>query len=302
MRKIWGLLLLAVMVVSCGDSAQKVERHSKAERARLHREDSLALKIAVTPTLDALPIFVAKEQRLFDSLGVDVRLRQYNAQMECDTALMGGSVEGAVTDLVRADRMMKKGVSLRYTAATNAYWQLISNRLARVKRINQLGDKMIAMTRFSATDLLADLAIDSGKPKNTVFKVQINDLNIRLHMLQNNEMDAMFLPEPWATTARLYQNPVLMDSRDKDIRLGVVAFRNQAMTDARRKKQLNAFVKGYNQACDSINKNGVAYYEKVIYQYCKADSRTIQALPKQHYSHAAAPRQKDVERAKSFLK
>ena len=41
-------------------------------------------------------------------------------------------------------------------------------------------------------------------------------------MLLNNEMDAMLLTEPQATTARIYKNDVLMDSRDKDMRLGVI--------------------------------------------------------------------------------
>ena len=36
-----------------------------------------------------------------------------------------------------------------------------------------------------------------------VFKVQINDVALRLQMLLNNEMDAMLLTEPQATTARI---------------------------------------------------------------------------------------------------
>ena len=49
---------------------------------------------------------------------------------------------------------------------------------------------MIAMTRHSATDYLSTLVIDSVKTKYDVYRVQINDLNIRLRMLLNNEMDA----------------------------------------------------------------------------------------------------------------
>ncbi|MDD2219578.1 MAG: hypothetical protein PHS63_05775, partial [Desulfoplanes sp.] len=58
---------------------------------------------------------------------------------------------------------------------------------------------------------------------------QINDVNIRLKMLVNNEMDAIVIPEPQATTARLLKNSVLMDSRDKDFHSGVIAFREKAL-------------------------------------------------------------------------
>ena len=83
------------------------------------------------------------------------------------------------------------------------------------------------MARYSATDYLTDLAIDSGKPKYDVYRVQINDVQIRLRMLLNNEMDAMLLPEPQATKARLEQHVLLMDSRDKNLQLGAIAFRQK---------------------------------------------------------------------------
>ena len=299
------LMVLAVAVTAgCGPSYDDLKKMSQAEQAKLRHEDSLALKIGVLPTLDCLPIYVAKDCGLFDSTKADIRLKLFNSQIDGDQALVDGRLEGCVTDIVRGQRMKaKRGVSLDYVAATNAGWQLISNRLARIKRINQLDDKMIAITRFSATALLADLATDSAKLKDeTVFKIQINDINLRLQMLLANEMDAMFLPEPQATMARLYKNPVLMDSRDKDLRLGVIAFNKNAMNDERRRRQLAVFISGYNAACDSINKNGIRKYTSTLKKYYQLDDKTINALPKTRYEHAKAPRQKDIDAADRWLK
>lgn len=296
-------LLAAVIMTGCGQSYEEKQRLSRAEQARLHREDSLALKIGVMQTLDCLPIYVAKDYGLFDSTKADIRLKPFKAQIDCDAALMKGAIEGCITDIVRGQWMKGKGTALDYVAATNTYWQLVSNRLARIRRINQMNDKMIAMARFSATALLADYAVDSAKLKSEdVFKVQINDVNLRLQMLMNNEMDAVLLPEPQATTARLYKNPVLMDSRDKDMWLGVIAFRKKDMKDERRKQQLDVFMKGYNAACDSINKNGLKHYARTIEKYCGTDEKTVNALPKIKFRHAEAPRQKDIETADKWLK
>lgn len=304
-RIIHTLLILATFsagFLSCGQSYDEARRISREEQARLRREDSLALKVGVLPTLDCLPMYIAKERALFDT-AADIRLKMFKAQMDCDEALRKGHLEGNVTDIVRALRLKSHGLDIDFTSSTNAYWQLISNRKARIKQLSQLNDKMVAMTRYSATALLSEYAVDSAKMKQeNVFRVQINDVSLRLKMLLNNEMDAALLTEPQATTARLYKNPVLMDTRDKDMRLGLIVFTNKALKDKRRKQQIDVFIKGYNAACDSLNKFGVRHYASVIEKYCQTDTKTITALPQMKFKHIEKPRQKDIDRASRWLK
>lgn len=301
MRKITllacALLALAFFVGSCVDQAERQRRLSKAEKLRLDSIDKASLKVGVMPTLDCLPLFVASDARLFDTLGVIVHLKYFTAQMDCDTALERGRVEGAITDLVRAGHLQKKGTALYFPIATDTYWQLITNKKARVSELKQLSDKMIAITRNSATDYLANVAIDSAKPKFDVYRVQINDVFIRLKMLLNNEMDAVLLTEPQATKARIEKNPILMDSRDKGLHFGAFAFREKAMRTPERKKQMKLFLKAYNMAVDSINKNGFMHYSKLLQKYCSADTATLRALPQLKYKHATSPRQIDLLKA-----
>lgn len=288
--------------IACGKSYDEKRRLDEKTRKFNLRQDSLALKIATVPTMDCLPLYVALDDSMFAQAGVDVRLKCRNSQIDCDTLIRGKHVEGIVSDLIRTERLKLKGTSLRYVAATNAYWLMIANHRSRIKEVQQLSDKMIAVTRFSATDYLADIAIKAAKPKYDVFRIQINDVNIRLKMLINNEMDAVMLTEPQATAAKLYKNPVLMDSRDKHLDLGVIAFRSACWKDKRRQQQIDVFLKVYNQACDSINKNSVQYYSRIIKKYMNVDDKTIKALPKLHYNHAAAPKEHNVETARSRWK
>lgn len=282
-------------MAACGNSYDEQKRVSRAERDRLHREDSLALKVAVMPTLDCLPLFVAKERMMYDTAKVDLRLKYFTAQMDCDTAVVGKSVEGIVSDLVRTERMKREGTPLEYISATNAYWQLISNYKARVKKVEQLGDKMIAITRYSATDYLTDRVLDGVKTSSIVFRIQINDVNIRLSMLLNNEMDAMWLTEPYATVARMNGNNVVADSRDMKLCLGVVAFRQDVFKDTRRNKQLVEFMKAYDKACDSLNLRGIGSYKDVIRKYYRIDDKAIASLPRLKFSRTKAPRKADID-------
>lgn len=303
MKKLIPVVIALLLLAACGQSYEETKRITREQRREAMRKDSAALKVAVMPTLDCLPLYVAQYYQLFDTLNGGVRLKFYNAQMDCDTAMLRGRVEGVVTDLVRAKRMEKQGLKMRYVAATNAYWQLVTNRNARIHQLKQLDDKMVAMTRFSATDLLTDRARDSVKlAPDQVFKVQINDLNVRVQMLQNNEIDALWLPEPQATQARLMKNPVILDSRSVKLQLGVLAFREQEMRRQARGKQLALFTQAYNQACDSISKYGIAYYRDVFIERYKVKSQLVDSIPQDiRYVHARGPRQQDVTYVEQWL-
>ena len=75
---------------------------------------------------------------MYDTARLDFRPRFFHAQMDCDTAFTGRSVEGMVSDLVRTERIRREGTEVSYLTSTNAYWQLLSNPKARLKRIDLL--------------------------------------------------------------------------------------------------------------------------------------------------------------------
>ena len=115
-------------------------------------------------------------------------------------------------------------------------------------------------------------------------------------------MDALLLPEPQATQARLLKTPVLMDSRKQDLRLGVIAFSQQAFKDTARQRQVEGFVKAYNMACDTINAHGVAHYRDLLEQHFGLKSALADSLPGDiRYEHATAPREQDIAKAREWL-
>ena len=108
---------------------------------------------------------------------------------------------------------------------------------------------------------MTDKAADSVRLQDDrVYRVQINDVNLRWAMMANNEMDAAWLPEPQATIARSNKHIMLMDSRRTGAQMGVVAFREEIAANEERKKQIEAFLKAYDMACDSLNKRGIHHY------------------------------------------
>lgn len=298
MKKIIPFVIVCLLMIACGQTENEKQVRTKAEKARLDSIDKASLKVGVMPTLDCLPVYLAKESHIFEDLGVEVHLKYFTAHMDCDTALIGESVEGSISDLVRAEKLQEKGVALDYPISTNTYWQLITGKRARINELSQLSDKMIAMTRYSATDKLSDIAIAKGKPKYDVYRVQINDVKVRLMMMLNHEMDAAWMTEPQASEAIANGHKKLMDSRDEDVQWGVFAFRKASMNSANRKKQLALFIKAYDRAVDSINQKGVQHYGKLIAKYCGTHDKGIKALPKIHFQHAGKPNSIDINKVK----
>jgi NitT/TauT family transport system substrate-binding protein len=98
------------------------------------------------------------------------------------------------------------------------------------------------------------------------------------------------------------KNPVVMDSRTLGMQLGVMVFNDKEMRRSGRTQQYKLFMNAYNQACDSINKYGVARYRDLIVNNCKVKTETVDSLPKTlRYEHARGPREKDVLVAEKWL-
>jgi NitT/TauT family transport system substrate-binding protein len=262
------------LLSSCGNS-NAVDNNDKTTA---DDKDTLALKIAVMPTLDCLPFFIAKEQGIFEKEGLKVSLKMFNAQMDCDTALTSGFVDGAFTDLVRVEHLNKEGLGCMARTSTSASWQLLSNKNAKITNLTQLEDKMIASTRFSATHMLADIIMnEAGYSDDKTFLVQINDVNIRLMMLRNNEMDAVLLPEPYATLARMDNHNVLKDSRQMGLQLGALAFRTSE--DSIKNQNIDKLLVIYEQICDKIDESGLTSYRNLISEYCNIKEPLVDSIP-----------------------
>ena len=299
MKRINYLLILAVLTfVSCGKSDKELQAERQAQKLAEREAYQKAYKIAVMPTMDCLPAYLLKDSLLYDTAKVDIRLCRFNAQMDCDTAMIGGSVQAAFSDLVHTERLKHRNkVLMHYLTDTNLNWQLIADKDSKLKQLSDLSDKIVAMTRFSGTDLLTDMAVKKAKPKYQVFRVQVNDVLVRLAMLQNHEIDAYWFAEPQITKALSADNNSLFNSEDAGVHLGVVAI----MDKVRRQDEEAAFAAAYDKAVEQINKNGVKYYSALIQKYMKVDESIVRALPDIKYTKIGPPRKADLLMARNFL-
>lgn len=254
LRNIVYCLILTALVASmnsCNTEESRRISNMKEKRAAFVK-DSLALKIGILPTSDCDHIRKASELGIFDSLGVDVHLRNYKALSECRWALRSGAVEGAVVDSSLARIIENKDkIKLVYGPSTSLSWKLISARKARIVRVSQLVDKIIAADSHGAShDFVSEVTDSLIKKGNNIFIVQVEDPTIRLKMLNVGNIDAAALPEPFASDALKNGGRLLCDASQKS--KGVIALSDKKLKDKRIRGQYELFLKGCEIGLDSL--------------------------------------------------
>lgn len=301
MRKL-SLFIFVCVLISVSCTKRDTKAGAKISIAR-DVNNNKVVRIGVMPTIDALPLFVAYERGWFEKKSLNVIFRRFSAHMDIDTALIGGFIDGAFTDIFRTEYISKtKNVSFEYLTSTELAWSLVSNKVARLNRLEQFSDKMIATTRFSATDYMTDKTFEKVNVRNPYFKVQINDVRVRYNMLINNEMDSEWLPEPWATKALIEGHKIVVKPKNNDMKFGVLAFRKQFASESNNKSFLSALSKIYSEACDSINKYGITAYATEMKKYCDADTMVVNRLPRMVFTHSELPDGTIIKTVSSYIK
>lgn len=181
--------------------------------------DTTMLRVAVMPALNCLPVYYAERSGLIDSLGLDMVLMRYDAQMDIDTAILRGHADIAFTDLIRVERLSKQ-TSITPLACLDEPLSLVSLKTKRVKQVNQMKEQMIAVSRLSATDYWCDRLLDSSKMSHDhIYRPQVNDVRLRAEMLCQGLIDAAMLGEPYSTWMTMLGHKLLYQSKGKQPQL-----------------------------------------------------------------------------------
>ena len=291
------LLLTAFIIMGCQVSEQDdsliEKRKNKVKEVAYQR----AFKVGVMPTMDCLPIFLLKDSALYNPDDIDIRLKEYTSQRDCDTAMINGRVQAAVTDLVQAEYLKdEKNAVLDYMTETNATWQLMATPTSGIKQVEDLGDKVIGLAFNSVTQYLTIQVISSHSIKNRTYGSQINDIFIRMQMLRNKQLDAVWTSEPQTTQAKILGNKEIYNSTKQDFTPGAIVFVNAPKVEKRQ-----AFEDAYNKAVDMINKHPIQYFAPLIKKYMRVDDKVISALPNMVYKRVTPPRRRDIIKAQNAI-
>ena len=296
----WVFLFFFFLFISCHN-----EPAPTAEE--LAQRDSAALHVALMPVQDCFPFYLAERTGIYERLGVDVRIRTYMAQLDIDTTLAQGHVEVAYSDLARAIMLQQDSTDVRAIASFDGRLDLITPRKARVRKLNQLKEKMVAVARHSVTDYWSDRLTDTASfQRSDIFRPQINNLRIRTDMLCNGTMDAVFLPEPFASEALVRGNTLNFSTKELTPCLVALVATQQALNDTTRRQQIDLLLKGYDEAVELLA-NTTAIRDsipKLLRELCLTPDSMTDSLTRRlpRFVPIAKPQSTDVEEVVKWLR
>lgn len=285
-------ILSFLLLVSCSHQQDAVEIETDSTAI-----DSVVIRIAVMPAMNCLPVYYAERSGLADSLGLEMMLLRYQAQMDIDTAITGGHANIAFTDLIRCHRLSKQ-VSLTPFASCDEPLSLISLKTKRVKQVNQMKEQMIAVSRLSATDYWCDRLLDSARTSyDEIYRPQVNDVRLRAEMLRQGLIDAAMMGEPFASWMTMLGHKRLFQSKGKEPRLCA-----WAATTAT-KEQQKAFLKLIGEAIKQMEKESEAdIVRDILKQDYDLPAEAVDSLALQPLTKPADIRESDTQEAEKWLK
>lgn len=280
------------MLASCSQRQEAVQFEADSTGI-----DSTVLRVAVMPAINCLPVFYAERSGLADSVGLDMVILRFQAQMDIDTAIVNGHVDVAYTDLIRQTRLSKQ-VELTPIAGCDEPLSLISLKTKRVKQVNQMKEQMIAVSRLSATDYWCDRLLDSARTSyDDIYRPQVNDVRLRAEMLRQGLIDAAIMGEPFATWMTMLGHKRLFQSKGKQPRLYA-----WAATTATKQQQQD-FLNLMDEAVKRMKRDSEAgLLRDILKQEYQLPAEAVGSMALQPLSPPADIQESDIKAAEEWLK
>ena len=297
MKRFISFLTTIIILASC---AHKQEAILSVQEDK--KTDSLALHIALMPTLGCLPIYYAQRTGIADSLKLDICLLRYTAQMDIDTAIVRGHADIAYTDIIRAIRLSDSCFVTAFLSA-NEPLSLVAPKGKRISKMKQMNEKMVAICRFSATDYWCEKMLDSAKiSQDSVYKPQINDVKLRCKMLCTGLLESAMLEEPYASRAKLEGNKRLQKTQESSPQFHIWVMVDSLEKDKRKIIQVQKFYTAYKTAVENINKGLYAdTLRTILADEYEIPESVIDSLNMTPMKVPFLPKKNDVEEALNWL-
>lgn len=218
-----------------------------------------ALRIAVLPILDTLPLYVAQEQGYFAAEGVTVEFISAGAAAERDQLLQAEEVDGVVSDLVAlalANRDGARLVAVRYAMAAtpqSPQFRILASAGSPLLTTGDLRHVPIGVSEGTVIAYVTDRLLQAeGLVNGEIETLGVPKIPDRMALLSSGELQAATLPEPLASLA-MQQGArlIVADSAYPELSCSLFAFRSDVLRA--RPDDVRRFLRAIGRASAEIN-------------------------------------------------
>jgi NitT/TauT family transport system substrate-binding protein len=196
-----------------------------------------ALKIAVLPIIDALPLYAAQQEGLFAEHGVAVELVPVASAPERDQMLAAMQADGAINETLAVMAFNKESVQLRVVRYAlrptrgHGHFFIIASRASGIRTVEQLRGVEIGVSQGTVIEYVTERLLQAqGFGADEINTVAVPKIPDRMALLASGELQAGVLPDPLAALVVGQGGVIVADDSDHpDYGFSVISFRSEVI-------------------------------------------------------------------------
>lgn len=213
-----------------------------APDGKVNPDIEASLHVGVMSTVDAAPVYLAKENDYFKSRGLDVQIETFDYTETKEEVAKRAEFDIEVISYI--DLLKEQDDTKEILMLTDDVFPIITRQ-----GVPAQGEVKIGVVKDGISEYLADRYLGEYE----LDKVYISNDVVSINMMKNNEIDMAILPEPIASLAQAEGLEKRMYGSGEDDTPYVMVTSKETMKE--KGKAIKAFKKACDEAADVINKD-----------------------------------------------
>lgn len=286
-----GLGLFGMLLAACQPAAPAATGQATSTA---QPQQTVKLRMAMLPIIDALPFYAAQQEGLFAKHGLEIEFIPVSSAAERDQIIAAGQADGMINDMVAVVLFNREAVQLqtvrfaRVADASTAMYRVMAAKDSGLTTPADLAGVPIGMSQATVIDYVTSRLLEKeGLTPDQIKSIAVPKLPERMALLSSGELKAATLPEPFGSIASQAGAVVIVDdSKYPEYGNSVISFR-KAVID-QNPQAVAAFLAAVEEAVAAVNQNPESY-RGLLGQYQLVPENVQDSYPMPAFPAASVP-------------
>jgi|SRR5665648_107067 len=229
-----------------------------------------AIKFAVLPIIDSLPMYVAQQEGLFEAHNVQVELIAVASGPERDQLLASKQTDGVINEVLTTIMNNRESSNIQIVrfarAATSdtALFSILASQQSGITTVDGLKGQKIGISEGTVIAYLTDRMLQmEGFQPDEIVTVAVPKIPDRMTLLGSGELTAATMPEPVSSLLALQgATVVIADSKYPEFSYSAIAFRTDFIQQ--NPETVRSFLAAIEEAVQKINADPAKYETTLV--------------------------------------
>jgi NitT/TauT family transport system substrate-binding protein len=234
--------------------------------------EPVKIRVATLPILDALPMYVADQQGLFEKNGVDVEFIPAGSAPKRDELINANQADAMINEIVSVmfyNRQSPRVQAVRFArtaTSDSALFRLLASGESGIENVEGLKGVQIGVSQGTVIEYLTDRLLEkAGFAPEEVATIAVPDIGQRLALLASGELKAGVLPDPLSSLAVLQGSKVIIDDTTyPEISHSIYTFRKDFIDQ--NPEAVRGFLAAIEEAVSQINADPAGWGDILVEQ------------------------------------